>query len=347
LEREVVLDEQNVIRLRLGDDPSTSEKCLEALRELQEKISEVHTGSHEVFDFGLYVGQELEDTLQKRLGPLTSSCIWHAIALKFEFKLKLLHTIDGYLSAVDLKNPVSTFLLARHILELVATVSEIDFLLDECMEIDFRDWRGRAIQFLSVLYRARHSTSDEKFRSVFAQHGFQEEHLRPIRMKSAIKRLSTRHGFSSAKAMYDRLSNFCHHNGSGHKMLTESMRMTDVIIKKDGTLLHSDGAASAITFSYPSSSFSSNALALTARVTWWSAVSANRALETLRETPYTDRELHKLTRGRVTGTERFYRGTAPQSGKLVGWDVPKIGRNDLCPCGSGKKFKLCCAKTEP
>ena len=22
-------------------------------------------------------------------------------------------------------------------------------------------------------------------------------------------------------------------------------------------------------------------------------------------------------------------------------DAPKVGRNDPCPCGSGKKFKLC------
>jgi len=25
--------------------------------------------------------------------------------------------------------------------------------------------------------------------------------------------------------------------------------------------------------------------------------------------------------------------------------APKIGRNDPCPCGSGKKFKHCCART--
>ena len=25
--------------------------------------------------------------------------------------------------------------------------------------------------------------------------------------------------------------------------------------------------------------------------------------------------------------------------------MPKIGRNDPCRCGSGKKFKLCCART--
>ncbi|MBK9921634.1 MAG: SEC-C domain-containing protein [Elusimicrobia bacterium] len=25
-------------------------------------------------------------------------------------------------------------------------------------------------------------------------------------------------------------------------------------------------------------------------------------------------------------------------------DVKKIGRNDACPCGSGKKYKKCCGK---
>ncbi|HEX9194067.1 MAG TPA: SEC-C metal-binding domain-containing protein [Burkholderiales bacterium] len=26
---------------------------------------------------------------------------------------------------------------------------------------------------------------------------------------------------------------------------------------------------------------------------------------------------------------------------------PKIGRNDPCPCGSGRKFKKCCAAALP
>ena len=30
------------------------------------------------------------------------------------------------------------------------------------------------------------------------------------------------------------------------------------------------------------------------------------------------------------------------SGTIV--KVPKIGRNDPCPCGSGKKYKKCCGK---
>jgi preprotein translocase subunit SecA len=24
--------------------------------------------------------------------------------------------------------------------------------------------------------------------------------------------------------------------------------------------------------------------------------------------------------------------------------VPRVGRNDACPCGSGKKYKNCCGK---
>jgi len=44
---------------------------------------------------------------------------------------------------------------------------------------------------------------------------------------------------------------------------------------------------------------------------------------------------------RVDGDWRFI------DGKIVGPDpirreMPKVGRNDPCPCGSGKKYKKCC-----
>jgi preprotein translocase subunit SecA len=32
---------------------------------------------------------------------------------------------------------------------------------------------------------------------------------------------------------------------------------------------------------------------------------------------------------------------APEEGKPVRRDQPKVGRNDPCPCGSGKKYKKC------
>lgn len=37
-----------------------------------------------------------------------------------------------------------------------------------------------------------------------------------------------------------------------------------------------------------------------------------------------------------------YAGQALQKGQTVRYEKPKVGRNDPCPCGSGKKYKKCC-----
>ena len=37
-----------------------------------------------------------------------------------------------------------------------------------------------------------------------------------------------------------------------------------------------------------------------------------------------------------------YDGVVPAEGHTVRREAPKIGRNDPCPCGSGKKYKKCC-----
>jgi SEC-C motif-containing protein len=37
-----------------------------------------------------------------------------------------------------------------------------------------------------------------------------------------------------------------------------------------------------------------------------------------------------------------YAGQMPSAGQTVRREAPKVGRNDPCPCGSGKKYKKCC-----
>lgn len=34
--------------------------------------------------------------------------------------------------------------------------------------------------------------------------------------------------------------------------------------------------------------------------------------------------------------------TFHEKGVPIKREAPKVGRNDLCPCGSGRKFKACC-----
>lgn len=46
---------------------------------------------------------------------------------------------------------------------------------------------------------------------------------------------------------------------------------------------------------------------------------------------------------RQDGRWFFYDGHPPRP-KTVVRDAPKVGRNDPCPCGSGKKYKKCCGR---
>ncbi len=51
---------------------------------------------------------------------------------------------------------------------------------------------------------------------------------------------------------------------------------------------------------------------------------------------------HEVSRFRKSSDSWYYHG-----GKEIGVpqfrrETPKVGRNDPCPCGSGKKYKKCC-----
>ena len=39
----------------------------------------------------------------------------------------------------------------------------------------------------------------------------------------------------------------------------------------------------------------------------------------------------------------FSKGKTPESFQIINTE-PKVGRNDPCPCGSGKKYKKCCGQ---
>jgi SEC-C motif-containing protein len=57
-----------------------------------------------------------------------------------------------------------------------------------------------------------------------------------------------------------------------------------------------------------------------------------------------EQPMHEKSEFLQQGGEWFYAKTVrsgPAPVKSVG---PKVGRNDPCPCGSGKKFKHCCGR---
>ena len=51
---------------------------------------------------------------------------------------------------------------------------------------------------------------------------------------------------------------------------------------------------------------------------------------------------HELAEFRKSGdTWYFFDGKMVGPGQFTR-ETPKVGRNDPCPCGSGRKFKKCC-----
>ena len=60
---------------------------------------------------------------------------------------------------------------------------------------------------------------------------------------------------------------------------------------------------------------------------------------------HTEGKDHEHVETAIFGREEgnwVYVGQLDPKGQTVRYDQPKTGRNDPCPCGSGKKFKKCC-----
>lgn len=55
---------------------------------------------------------------------------------------------------------------------------------------------------------------------------------------------------------------------------------------------------------------------------------------------YTPKEFEKFLRGRPE--KRKYAMQINPTAEQMKRRPPRVGRNDLCPCGSGNKFKKCC-----
>jgi len=319
-----------------------SEQCLRELRQIRDRPA-TYTGISEFFDFGLTNGGPGEP-FEERLECLVRAGIWHVIALKTEFRLKLLHTIDGYLAAVTAQNPVSCFLLARYLLELVATVNTVRLMFDECLDIDPKKWKQRAIIFIVWAFRARHSTTDEGAKSIFAENGVPDSFVRPIKISKAIKRLASEPDFGWAALQYGRLSNICHQNGSARYMLVQSSRAGRVIRTSDGRRFFLKEKAPVFAVQYPAARSSSMALAMTARLAWYSAKRSNEMLEELIGAPFTDEEIAVISKGRFTTVNSCFVAREVSKGVSEGSKNLDLRRNDPCHCGSGKKFKHCCQR---
>ena len=288
---------------------------------------------------------ESRRTNERKVKFFNQTALWHGLLLKQEFKLKLLSCLDGYLAAVDSENPVLVYLSARYLLELVATIAYLDFELREALKANAGDWEGRGVRFVTMLCRGRYASSDPKMADVLQTFGTPKKAVKPIGIDAAVRQLSKRPEFTTALQDYDRLSNMCHHNGSGHQLYHRSMRVTDQIVLPWGDLAVFTKPGPAVTLSYPPVNAIRVSLVQTASATLAYCAWSETILQELPVMPFTEDEVRKLTNGAVKNSLNFF---VPKSQnerqRFVKANTIKPGRNDPCFCGSGKKFKNCCLR---
>jgi preprotein translocase subunit SecA len=74
-------------------------------------------------------------------------------------------------------------------------------------------------------------------------------------------------------------------------------------------------------------------------------IRTDTVLTLLRAFPHPNAEVKRESVAKITGTS--HGGTAtPVKKQPVRNTKKKVGRNELCPCGSGIKYKLCCGRNE-
>jgi hypothetical protein len=326
-----------------GDEFERAEKELQSLKTFRGWIANELTKPAEFFEPNHRLDPDSRKQRLRRLKFFNQTSFAHALLLRHEFALKLLSVVDGYILAFENKNYLLVYLSARHTLELVATVNALSSELHAARSIDIKDWEGRGRTFLSTLCRGRYSSSDPIIAELYKSIGVSKSATKPILISDAIKKLAERPQFKTVVKDYDFLSNICHHNGSSHQLFHRSIRQTDRIQLAGGSQIVQPKPATAVTLEYPPPLAYRASIAQTAHLVYVSSVWIETLLREMPMNPFDDSDFSDLTDGQVQNSlQRWHTEPPLQNTHLH----IKVGRNDPCPCGSGKKFKRCCMRAQ-
>jgi hypothetical protein len=276
----------------------------------------------------------------RKIKYFNQSAAISSILFQYETSLKLTASVEMYLVSIDQKMPLMTYMGARYILELLAVTNLITEELQKITQTPNVDWASRGEKFLAILLRARNSVSDPHLSEIMRKFEFQKNSLEVFNITQAIDLLSKTSFFPTAIEDYDRLSNYSHHNGTSTRLFQHSVRTTDRVEGPNRSLIIMPKPSSAVTLTYPSDYVCRSSIFHTAEMVLSSIALIETLIKNFPTYPFSEDEVTKLTNGLINQPLPFHSLDKPVSKST---ERPKIGRNDPCPCGSGKKVKVCCS----
>lgn len=269
---------------------------------------------------------------------ISQMCTGHVVIFVRSTQIKQVCLLDAYLAMVDAKNPVGVYAVARSCLELNAFMHEVSQRLVEAAARDEAGFQERGETFFSTIVRARFASSDPLSRKQLSEAGAPTSALKPINVMACIEGLLNVNGMSDARSRYDALCDFVHHNFSSNNMAIENTRLDTVARSLGGGEVRTTSRGAVTRFRYPPVGSGQAAIDATVAGVVRDQAATIAWLNRCPECPYTSAELVEWTGSRL-GFKKIASAHGPTraSKDLV------AGRNDVCPCGSGKKFKKCCS----
>lgn len=266
---------------------------------------------------------------------LLESCLLHEEHFRLGSQIKSVYLIDAYLTAVQSLNALSISSMARSILEFHAFVHYWSRELTDTQNTG-ESWADRGRKFFGAIVRARYSTSNPGNHEILKDAGVDPEDFRPIRVSKQINILTNNKaggGFEWAKDHYDMLCDYVHHNLSNQKTVSALSDYTEKYRTPQGGIVRLDKPMGVIRYRYPAPEPAKQLIRDTAQRAWKSIQDVVEVMNNTPVHPFTDEELTMFTGSSDPVQNR------PVSDIDLFDDV---GRNDICPCGSGEKFKYCC-----
>jgi SEC-C motif-containing protein len=269
---------------------------------------------------------------------LHQSCLSHSLGFNTANRIKLVYLLDAYLQMLDSANPIGIYSAARGVLEFNAFTYEVSRRLLVVKADTGRHWIPKGEEFFGIIVRAKFGTSNPAAAEILVKDGLSKKHLKPFSIMESIKALAHEKEFADAPAQYDKLCDHVHHNLSSHIAMSSGFVISQTARSARGGMILMPTKGPIVRFEYPAPAKASRAIEESAPYALTSAVATVQWINRCPESPY---ELDEIKR--MTGYEFGVKSIQPRSQKRnISTPPQMVGRNDPCPCGSGKKFKRCC-----
>lgn len=263
------------------------------------------------------------------------SCLLHTENFRAACVIKQVYLLDGYLAMAEAANPYGVYSFARQMLENSGHLYRITSELQAAREMAADKWLDGGQKFFGIIVRAAFGTSQAQHQEALQGAGLSSAGAKSMSSGESMKMLAKAPDHEDAWERYSVLCDFVHHNLGSKTLANQGTRVGGVAVSAFGGMkvLPQDGAITR--YQYPSPVKGELAIAETADGFVADSRDCVKWVNEMPPSPYSRRQVMQFT-----GTEL---GLTPLNDDLrPARQNPLAGRNDPCPCGSGKKFKNCC-----